>query len=144
MKKTQKMLMSGYLGTMGFGLPAALAAQLVYPDRQVVCITGDGGFSMVMADFLTAVKYELPVKLFLMNNHQLAMIMQEQKVENYPNWQTQLYNPDFASYARECGGTGINVKDPDKLRTAVSEALDTEGPVLVDIETDPRRFIQAL
>lgn len=144
MKKTQKMLMSGYLGTMGFGLPAALAAQLVYPDRQVVCITGDGGFSMVMADFLTAVKYELPLKLFLMNNHQLAMIMQEQKVENYPNWQTQLYNPDFASYARECGGTGINVKDPDKLRTAVSEALDTEGPVLVDIETDPRRFIQAL
>lgn len=143
MKKTQKMLMSGYLGTMGFGLPAALAAQLVYPDRQVACITGDGGFSMVMADFLTAVKYELPVKLFLMNNHQLAMIMQEQKVENYPNWQTQLHNPDFASYAQECGGTGINVKDPEKLRTAVSEALNTEGPVLVDIETDPRRFIQS-
>ncbi len=143
MKKTQKMLMSGYLGTMGFGLPAALAAQLVYPDRQVACITGDGGFSMVMADFLTAVKYELPVKLFLMNNHQLAMIMQEQKVENYPNWQTHLHNPDFASYAQECGGTGISVKDPEKLRTAVSEALNTEGPVLVDIETDPRRFIPA-
>ncbi|MDI9437906.1 MAG: thiamine pyrophosphate-binding protein [Euryarchaeota archaeon] len=143
MKKTQKMLMSGYLGTMGFGLPAALAAQLVYPDRQVACITGDGGFSMVMADFLTAVKYELPVKVFLMNNHQLAMIMQEQKVENYPNWQTQLHNPDFASYAQECGGTGIRVKDPEKLRAAISKALNKEGPVLVDIETDPRRFIQA-
>ncbi|MDD1764279.1 MAG: thiamine pyrophosphate-dependent enzyme [Methanobacteriaceae archaeon] len=142
MKKTQKMLMSGYLGTMGFGLPAALAAQLVYPERQVACITGDGGFSMVMADFLTAVKYELPVKLFLMNNHQLAMIMQEQKVENYPNWQTQLHNPNFASYAEECGGTGILVKKPDKLRTAVSKALNTEGPVLVDIDTDPKRFIQ--
>ncbi len=142
MKNTQKMLMSGYLGTMGFGLPAALAAQLVYPDRQVACITGDGGFSMVMADFLTAVKYDLPVKLFLMNNHQLGMIMQEQMVENYPNWQTQLHNPDFASFAQECGGTGINVKEPGKLRTAVSEALDTEGPVLVDIETDPKRFIQ--
>jgi len=142
MKKTQKMLMSGYLGTMGFGLPAALAAQLVYPERQVACITGDGGFSMVMADFLTAVKYELPVKLFLMNNHQLAMIMQEQKVENYPNWQTQLHNPNFASYAEECGGTGIHVKKPDKLRTAVTKALNTEGPVLVDIDTDPKRFIQ--
>ncbi|MEN6328743.1 MAG: thiamine pyrophosphate-dependent enzyme [Methanobacteriaceae archaeon] len=142
MKKTQKMLMSGYLGTMGFGLPAALAAQLVYPDRQVACITGDGGFSMVMADFLTAVKYELPVKLFLMNNHQLAMIMQEQKVENYTNWQTQLHNPDFASYAQKCGGTGLHVEKPEELRTAVSEALNTEGPVLVDIETDPRRFIQ--
>ncbi len=142
MKKTQKMLMSGYLGTMGFGLPAAMAAQLIYPDRQVACITGDGGFSMVMADFLTAVKYDLPVKLFLMNNHQLGMIMQEQMVENYPNWQTQLHNPDFASFARECGGTGINVNEPGKLRTAVSEALATEGPVLVDIETDPKRFIQ--
>jgi pyruvate oxidase/acetolactate synthase-1/2/3 large subunit len=142
MKKTQKMLMSGYLGTMGFGLPAALAAQLVYPERQIACITGDGGFSMVMADFLTAVKYELPVKLFLMNNHQLAMIMQEQKVENYPNWQTQLHNPNFASYAQECGGTGILVKKPDELKTAVSKALNTEGPVLVDIDTDPKRFIQ--
>ena len=97
---------------------------------------------MVMADFLTAVKYDLPVKLFLMNNHQLGMIMQEQMVENYPNWQTQLHNPDFASFARECGGTGINVNEPGKLRTAVSEALATEGPVLVDIETDPKRFIQ--
>jgi pyruvate oxidase/acetolactate synthase-1/2/3 large subunit len=143
MKDTQKMLMSGYLGTMGFGLPAALAAQLVYPDRQVACITGDGGFSMVMADFLTAVKYELPVKLFLMNNHQLAMIMQEQKVENYPNWQTHLHNPNFASYARECGGTGINVKEPEELRSAVSKALNTDGPVLVDITTDPQRFIQS-
>jgi pyruvate oxidase/acetolactate synthase-1/2/3 large subunit len=142
MKKTQKMLMSGYLATMGFGLPAALAAQLVYPDRQVVCITGDGGFSMVMADFITAVKYNLPIKIFLMNNHQLAMIMQEQKVELYPNWQTELENPDFADYAQNCGGTGIKVNDPEKLQEAVEKALKTPGPVLVDIETDPQRFVQ--
>ncbi|MDP3066242.1 MAG: thiamine pyrophosphate-binding protein [Methanobacteriaceae archaeon] len=142
MKKTQKMLMSGYLATMGFGLPAALASQLVYPDRQVACITGDGGFSMVMADFVTAVKYELPVKIFLMNNHQLAMIMQEQKVENYHNWQTELKNPNFASFAHKCGGTGIRVEKPEELTAAVEEALKTSGPVLVDIETDPRRFIQ--
>jgi thiamine pyrophosphate-dependent acetolactate synthase large subunit-like protein len=70
------------------------------------------------------------------------MIMQEQKVENYPNWQTQLHNPNFASYAQECGGTGILVKKPDELKTAVSKALNTEGPVLVDIDTDPKRFIQ--
>ncbi|HMK54224.1 MAG TPA: thiamine pyrophosphate-dependent enzyme [Methanobacteriaceae archaeon] len=142
MKKTQKMLMSGYLATMGFGLPAALASQLVYPDRQVVCITGDGGFSMVMADFVTAVKYELPIKVFLLNNHQLAMIMQEQKVENYSNWQTELKNPDFASFAQECGGTGIKVEKSEELIFAVEEALKIAGPVLVDIETDPRRFIQ--
>ncbi|MBM3710188.1 MAG: thiamine pyrophosphate-binding protein, partial [Actinobacteria bacterium] len=91
MRKNQKMVMSGYLASMGTGLPGALAAQLVYPERQVICMTGDGGFTMVMGDFLTAVKYNLPVKIFLFNNKQLGMIMQEQKVENYPNWQTDLY-----------------------------------------------------
>lgn len=141
MKQTQQMIMSGYLGTMGFGLPAALAAQLIYPDRQVVCITGDGGFSMVMADFVTAVRNDLPVKLFLFNNHQLAMIMQEQMVEKYPNWETELYNPDFAAFARNSGGMGINVKKPGELPEAVDKALKADGPVIVDIETDPRRFI---
>ena len=133
--------MSGYLGSMAFGLPAALAAQLVYPERQVVCITGDGGFSMVMADFLTAVRNDLPITLFLFNNHQLAMIMQEQKVEKYPNWQTELYNPDFAAYAEDCGGLGIKVQKPEELPTAVDKALLSKKPVIVDIETDPRRFI---
>ena len=141
MKKTQKMIMSGYLGTMGFGLPSALTAQLIYPDRQVICITGDGGFSMVMADFTTAISNNLPVKLFLLNNHQLGMIMQEQIVEKYPNWQTKLYNPDFAAYAEDCGGVGINVKTPQELPEAVDRALSIDKPVIVDIETDPRRFI---
>lgn len=141
MKKTQKMLMSGYLGSMGFGLPAALAAQLVYPERQVACITGDGGLAMVLADFLTAVKYDLPIKIFLFNNHQLAMIMQEQKVENYPNWQTELLNGDFSDYAQDCGGIGIRVENPEELPVAVDQALSVDKPVIVDIETDPRRFI---
>jgi pyruvate oxidase/acetolactate synthase-1/2/3 large subunit len=141
MKRTQKMLMSGYLGTMAFGLPAALAAQLVYPERQVICITGDGGFSMVMADFVTAVHDELPIKIFLFNNHQLAMIMQEQMIEKYPNWQTELYNPDFAQYAENCGGVGIKVTKPEELPGAVEKALSSDRPVIVDIETDPRRFI---
>jgi thiamine pyrophosphate-dependent acetolactate synthase large subunit-like protein len=141
MKKSQTLLMSGYLASMGYGLPAALTAQLVYPERQVVCITGDGGFSMVMADFLTAVRNELPIKIFLFNNHQLGMIMQEQKVEKYPVWQTELYNPDFAAYARDCGGMGISVKTPEELPGAVDKALASEKSVIVDIETDPRRFI---
>ena len=113
MKKTQKMIMSGNLASMGFGLPAALTAQLIYPDKQVICITGDGGFSTVMADFLTAVKYKLPIKVFIFNNQQLGMIQQEQKMEGYENWQTELQNLDYASYARTCGGTGITVKSPD-------------------------------
>lgn len=141
MKCTQKMVMSGYLASMGTGLPGAIAAQLAYPGRQAVCITGDGGFSMVMGDFLTAVKYDLPIKVFLFNNKQLGMIMQEQRIENYPNWQTDLYNCDFAEYARICGGEGIKVKDPAKLEGAVEQALSLAKPVIVDIDTDARRFV---
>lgn len=141
MKKTQKMAMSGSLASMGFGLPAALAAKIAYPDREVVCITGDGGFSMVMADFLTAVKYELPIKVFIFNNSQLGMIKQEQKVEGYPNWQTDLLNCDFAAYAEICGGKGIKVTNPEELPQKVEEALGEDLPVIVDIQTDPRRFI---
>jgi len=141
MKKSQKMVMSGNLATMGFGLPAALAAQIIYPDRQVICITGDGGFSMVMADFLTAVKYHLPVKVFIFNNQQLGMIMQEQKMEGYPNWQTELQDLDYAAYARECGGIGINVKTPEELPEAVEKALAADKPVIVNINTDSMRFV---
>ena len=115
MRTAQKMIMSGNLASMGFGLPAALTAQLIYPDNQVICITGDGGFSMVMADFLTAVKYKLPIKVFIFNNQQLGMIMQEQKMEGYENWQTDLQNLDYAAYAKTCGGIGITVKSPEEL-----------------------------
>jgi thiamine pyrophosphate-dependent acetolactate synthase large subunit-like protein/rubredoxin len=141
MKQTQKMVMSGYLASMGTGLPGAMAAQLAYPENQVVCITGDGGFSMVMGDFLTAIKYRLPVKVFVFNNKQLGMIMQEQKVEHYPNWQTELHNCDFAEYANNCGGIGIKVTDPRELNGAIDKALSSEKAVVVDIDTDPRRFV---
>jgi thiamine pyrophosphate-dependent acetolactate synthase large subunit-like protein len=141
MKSTQKMIMSGYLASMGAGLPSAMAAQLAYHDKQVVCITGDGGFSMVMGDFLTAVKYELPIKIFIFNNKQLGMIMQEQKVEKYPNWQTELYDCNFAEYSQICGGMGIKVTNARELEGAVEKALLLPGPVIVDIDTDPRRFV---
>jgi thiamine pyrophosphate-dependent acetolactate synthase large subunit-like protein len=141
MKSTQKMIMSGYLASMGAGLPGAMAAQLAYLDKQVVCITGDGGFTMVMGDFLTAVKYELPIKIFVFNNKQLGMIMQEQKVEKYPNWQTELYDCDFAEYSKNCGGVGIKVTNARELEGAVEKALLLPRPVIVDIDTDPRRFV---
>jgi len=141
MKKTQKMVMSGYLASMGFGLPGAMAAALAYPNRQIICITGDGGLAMVMGDFLTAVKHNMPIKVFVFNNKQLGMIMQEQKVENYPNWQTDLFDFNFANYAQNCGGVGIKVTEPKDLEDAVKEALSTRRPVIVDIDTDPRRFI---
>ena len=141
MKKTQKMVMSGLLASMGFGLPGALAAALAYPDRQIICITGDGGFTQVMGDFLTALKYQLPVKVFIINNKSLGMIMQEQKVEGYISSQTELYDFNFADYAEHSGGLGIKVTDPALLEAAVDKALSSSKTTIVDIDCDPRRFI---
>ena len=140
MKKTQKMVMSGLLGSMGFGLPGAMAAALAYPERQIVCITGDGGFTMVMPDLLTAIKYSLNVKVFVMNNGSLGMIKQEQKVEGYESWQTELQEFSFADFAEQSGAIGISVTEPSDLVVAVEKALSASKPVVVDIETDPRRF----
>ncbi|MEM3000390.1 MAG: thiamine pyrophosphate-binding protein [Candidatus Bathyarchaeia archaeon] len=141
MKRTQKMVMSGYLASMGFGLPGAMAAALAYPDRQIVCITGDGGFSMVMEDFLTVLKYRMPVKVFVLNNQSLGMIQQEQKVEGYEKWQTELYGFNFAEFAKNAGGVGIKVTEPADLEDAVEKALSADKAVVVDIDTDPRRFL---
>jgi thiamine pyrophosphate-dependent acetolactate synthase large subunit-like protein/rubredoxin len=141
MKKTQKMVMSGYLASMGFGLPGAMAAAIAYPNRQIICITGDGGLAMVMGDFLTVVKNKMPIKVFVFNNKQLGMIMQEQKVEHYPNWQTDLFDCNFADFAQNCGAVGIKVAEPKDLEGAVKDALSTSNPAIVDIDTDPRRFI---
>jgi len=141
MKKTQKMVMSGLLASMGFGLPGALAAALAYPGRQIVCVTGDGGFTQVMGDFATALKYSLPVKVFIINNKRLGMIMQEQKVEGYPSSQTELFDYDFAAFAQTAGGVGIKVKEPQELDAAVDKALAARKAAVVDIDTDPRRFL---
>ncbi len=142
MKKTQKMIMSGTLATMGFGLPGALAAALAYPERQIVCLTGDGGLTMVLGDFLTALKYNLPVKVFVMNNKHLGMIMQEQKVEGYEGWQTDLYDYNFADFAKTTGGIGIKVTEPSEVPDAVDQALASNKATIVDVDVDPRRFLQ--
>ncbi|MDD1706698.1 MAG: thiamine pyrophosphate-dependent enzyme, partial [Methanoregulaceae archaeon] len=138
--KRQRFAMSGYLATMGFGFPAAIAAKLAYPDQKVFCITGDGGFSQAMADFVTAVKYQLPMVVIILNNHQLGMIQVEQLMEHYPNFGTDLLNPDFAAYAQACGGVGFRVEKPGELRGTIEKAMSLNLPVIVDIETDPRRF----
>ncbi len=140
MKRSQKMIMSGTLATMGFGLPGALAAALAYPERQIVCVTGDGGLTMVLGDFLTALKYNLLVKVFVINNKRLGMIMQEQKVEGYEGWQTELHDFSFANFATHAGGLGIKVTEPAELEAAAQRALKSDKPTIVDIDTDPTRF----
>lgn len=138
--KKQRFVMSGYLATMGFGLPGAIASKLAYPDKTVVCITGDGGFGMSMMDFITAVKYNLPIIVVVLNNKKLAMIGMEQKMENYPEYGIDLLNPDFAAYAKACGGVGIKVSKPEELEKGVKEAIKSNKPAIVDIDTDYRRF----
>ncbi|KQC04191.1 MAG: pyruvate dehydrogenase [Methanoculleus sp. SDB] len=138
--KHQRFAMSGYLGTMGFGFPAAIAAKCAYPDKAVFCITGDGGFAMAMADFVTAVKYDLPMVVVVLSNRQLAMIRVEQMMEQYENYATDLLNPDFAAYADACGGVGIRVERPGDLGPAIERAMALNRPVIVDVFTDPDRF----
>jgi thiamine pyrophosphate-dependent acetolactate synthase large subunit-like protein len=136
--KKQRILISGYLGTMAFGLPASLGAQLAEPGRQVVCITGDGGFGMAMADFTTAVKFDLPVKVVVFNNNALGMIGWEQELDGYPNYSTDLCNPNFAEYAASSGGMGSRVEEPSELRPSLEKALASSKPALVDVITDPK------
>ena len=138
--KRQRFVMSGYLATMGFGFPGSLAAKIAYPDRPVFCITGDGGFSMAMGDFVSAIKYDLPVVVIILNNRQLGMIQVEQMMEHYPNYATDLLNPDFAKYAETCGGAGLRVTRPDELRPAVVKAMAMGRPVIIDVDTDANRF----
>ncbi|OPZ44337.1 MAG: Rubredoxin [Euryarchaeota archaeon ADurb.BinA087] len=138
--KHQQLVFSGYLGSMGTGLPGAIAAKIAYPEKSVICITGDGGFSQAMPDLVTTVKYHLPMVIVVLNNRELAMIQVEQRTEGYPNYATDLLNPDFARFAEACGCQGISVKNPGELRAAIEKALALNQPVVVDIDTDPRRF----
>ncbi len=140
--KGQRVLMSGYLGSIGFSFPAAIGAWAAtqdhaeYKGRKVISISGDGGFGQYLADFTTAVKYNMNITHVLLNNSQLGKISKEQRAGEWPVWQTSLHNPSFAAYANLCGGKGIPVKSTDKLGPALEEALAHDGPSLVEIVTD--------
>ncbi|WP_255794997.1 thiamine pyrophosphate-dependent enzyme [Mycobacteroides abscessus] len=134
----QSVLMSGYLGSIGFGFPAAMGAWAAAPDRPIVAVTGDGGFGQYLADFTTAVKYNMNITHILLNNNELAKISEEQRSSEYAVWQTSLHNPDFAAFARDCGAYGRQVANPAELNPVISEALSFPGPALVEILTDPK------
>ena len=108
----QPVLMSGYLGSIGFGYPAAIGAWAAAPGRPIVAVTGDGGFGQYAAELTTAVKYGIPIKHVLLDNHSLGKISKEQLAADYPVWHTSLHNPDWAEYARLCGATGIKAVRP--------------------------------
>jgi pyruvate dehydrogenase (quinone) len=129
---------SGNLATMACGLPYAIAAQIAYPERQVVAFMGDGGFAMLMAEFATCVKYRLPVKVVVVKNNTLGQIKWEQMVFlGNPEYGCDLHPIDFAAFARACGGTGFTVDDPAECGTVIAQALATPGPVIVEALVDP-------
>lgn len=136
--KQQSVLMSGYLGSIGFAFPAAMGAwAAVAPARKVVSISGDGGFGQYMGEFLTAVKYGMTITHVLLNNSELGKISKEQRDGEWKVWQTSLHNPNFAEYARSCGGAGFRVEKASNLEAALKEALAVDGPSLVEVITDP-------
>ena len=122
--------MSGYLGSIGFGYPAAIGAWAVDPERPIVAVTGDGGFGQYATELTTAVKYGIPIKHVLLNNNSLGKISKEQLAADYPVWHTSLHNPDWAGYAELCGATGIKVTAREQLRRG------DERPLRVD-RSDP-------
>lgn len=137
-KRGQMHSVSGTLASMACGLPYAIAAQIAYPDRQCVAFVGDGGFSMLMAEFATCVKYQLPVKIVIVKNNTLGQIKWEQMVFlGNPEYGCELHSINFAAIAEACGGVGFTIDDPTQCGEILDRALATPGPVVVEAIVDP-------
>jgi pyruvate dehydrogenase (quinone) len=133
----RKMIGSFNHGSMANAMPQAIGAALARPGQQVLALCGDGGLSMLLGDLATIVQYKLPVKIIVFNNQSLGMVKLEMEVAGLPDWQTDMYNPDFAQVAQAMGIKGITVNEPGRVRQALSDALNFDGPALVNIFTDP-------
>ena len=137
-KRGQMHSVSGNLATMANGLPYTIAAQIAHPGRQCVGFVGDGGFTMLMGEFATAVKYELPIKIVIVKNNSLGQIKWEQMVFlGNPEYACELQPIDFAAFARACGGAGYTLDDPATCGDALDEALSRPGPAIIEAVVDP-------
>jgi pyruvate dehydrogenase (quinone) len=129
---------SGTLASMANGLPYSIGASIAYPGRQVVCFTGDGGFTMLMGELATMVKYNLPVKIIIIKNNVFGMIKWEQiAFEGNPQYGVQLQPIDFAAFANACGAAGYTVDDPKLVGSVLREAFAHPGPAVVEAVVDP-------
>jgi pyruvate dehydrogenase (quinone) len=137
-RDSREFYLSGNLATMAPGLPYTIANQLAHPDRQCIAFVGDGGFAMLMAEFSTACRYGLPIKVVVNNNASLGQIMWEQLVLGFPEFGIRFGRPpDFAPWAEACGGRGIKVEKSEELDVAIDEAFRYPGPALVDVLVNP-------
>ena len=133
MKAGRRLIGSFNHGSMASAMPQAIGAQFAFPDKQVISLSGDGGFAMLMGDILTIFQYDLPVKIIVYNNSSLGFVAMEMKVIGMPPFGTDLKNPDFAKMAEAIGIKGIRVEDADDVESAIAAALAHPGPVLVDV-----------
>jgi len=137
----QRYTLSGGLASMAFALPAAIGAQLAYPDRTVIAFAGDGGFGMLMQDFVTAVRYDLPIVVIVLNNGKLGFITLEQEASGLPDYGTELANPDFAKFAEACGGVGLTVTKPNEIGPALEVAVGSGRATVLNVMVDPGALI---
>jgi pyruvate dehydrogenase (quinone) len=137
MSGTRRLIGSYNLGSMANAMPQALGAQALDRGREVVAFCGDGGLTMLLGDLITAVTHRLPVRLVVFDNGRLGMVKLEQEQAGLPEFGTTLENPDLAAVARAIGLHGVRVEDPDGLDDAVREAFAHDGPVLLDVITNP-------
>ncbi|MFC5406135.1 thiamine pyrophosphate-binding protein [Cohnella soli] len=133
--KSQRLVLSERFRTMGFGLPAAMAAKCSFPNKQVVCVAGDGGFGMVQADLITASRYGLPLTVIIFNNGTLQMEQDKMKLKQLSPFETDISNPDFVQIAESSGWAAKRVKTNDELRTTLEEAKSSTIPYLIDVLT---------
>jgi pyruvate dehydrogenase (quinone)/pyruvate oxidase len=136
----RRFYLSGNLATMAPGLPYAIAMQHAFPGRQVIGFVGDGGFAMLMAEFLTAIQHKLPIKIVINNNNSLGQILWEQMILGYPEHGVRYPEPfvDYAAFAAANGAYGAKVTKPGDLEGAVREAFGHQGPALVDVNVNPQ------
>jgi len=136
MNGKRRLLGSFSHGSMASALPQAIGAQLVYPDRQVVTLSGDGGLAMLMGDLLSLRQLDLPVKLIVFNNSALAFVELEMKAAGMLDFATDLLNPDFAKMAEAAGVLGLKADVPEQVRPMLAQALSHPGPALVEVVVD--------
>jgi pyruvate dehydrogenase (quinone) len=137
MRDTMQFSLSGSLATMANGLPYSIGAAAAYPDRQVVCVVGDGGFTMLMGEVATLVKYNMNVKVIIVKNNVLGQIKWEQIVfEGNPEFGVQLQPIDFAGYAMNCGAAGYTIERPEQAESVLREALAHRGPAVIQAVVD--------
>lgn len=137
----RRLLGSFIHGSMASAMPQAIGAQTAFPDRQVISMSGDGGFTMLMGDLLTLRQSKLPVKIVIFNNGLLGFVDIEMKAGGFLPVGTHLDNPDFAKVAEAMGIYGVRVEDPALLNDAIAKAFEHDGPALVDVVTDPLELV---